>query len=65
MSDPLEDAWYCFECNGLGGWEEDGEEVDWGPSEYRDCPCCYGAGKHHGDDPPECHPAALGPKEGA
>ena len=51
-------GWWCWVCHGLGGWEEDGaERGDFGDTEYIDCPCCGGDGRHLGDDAPPCHPS--------
>lgn len=55
---PDGDPWWCWECQGLGGWEEDGDLVDWGDPVDVDCPCCGGNGEHYGDAPPACVPQA-------
>lgn len=36
---------WCQECHGQGGWEESGEEVDFGDPEWVECPKCDGTGE--------------------
>jgi hypothetical protein len=51
--------WWCWECQGLGGWEEDGaDRGDFGATEDVECPCCGGDGYHYGGSAPDCAPSA-------
>lgn len=55
MSEARDEGWWCWECHGLGGWDEDGaDRGDFGDTVYIDCPCCDGDGWHYGEEPPEC-----------
>jgi len=48
----IDDQWWCWQCHGLGQWEDGYDPYD------VECPCCGGDGWHDGEVAPECHPAA-------
>lgn len=52
----MDDRWWCWECHGLGQWEEGEEECS--PYDV-ECWCCGGSGGHDGDVPPKCAPSAT------
>lgn len=54
MNAPDDEPWWCWECHGMGSWEETMEESD-DPGEV-ECPCCNGDGSHQGDTAPACAP---------
>lgn len=57
----VDEPWWCWECHGLGSWDETMEESD-DPGEV-ECPCCGGDGSHQGDEAPPCAPRPTSRKD--